>query len=329
MKTVISAVQPTGSLHIGNYLGSIQRWLSFQDKYKCFFSIVDLHAMTASFPATQLFKEHIYHVLSVYLASGLDSNKVVIFQQSDVSCHAELFWILSCFTQLGKLNRMTQFKDKSGKNKEKACLGLYSYPVLMAADILLYDANIVPVGEDQLQHIELTNDIVASFNHKYSEEIFCKVEALLPTVTKRIMSLRNGTKKMSKSDISDMTRINLTDSKELIKSKILKAKTDMMENLEENLENRPEIRNLLNLFSAFSGKSILDIQSSYNSKGFKALKEDLADLIIAKIVPISLKIQHYLSDKAFLDEVLRDGSIKASFVAEKKLKTIKQVIGVK
>jgi len=328
MKTVISGVQPTGNLHIGNYLGSIARWKSFQDEYNCIFPIVDLHAITAGLPERSEFRNNIYKTLSVYLASGLDPKKTVIFQQSSVPTHTELYWILSSVVQMGKLNRMTQFKDKSGKNKEKASLGLYAYPVLMASDILLYNADVVPVGEDQLQHIELTNDIVASFNHKYNDEVFKKVEPILMRTTKRIMSLRDGTKKMSKSDSSDMTRINLIDSEEEIRKKIMKAKTDELSDIETDLSKRPEINNLLNIFISFSGKTGEEIQAEYKNKGFKAFKEDLANIIVEKIKPLSEEINGYYNDKSYLDNVLSEGAARANELSEKQMQKVKQIIGM-
>lgn len=328
MKNIISAVQPTGNLHIGNYLGSIVRWKSFQDKYNCIFPIVDLHAITAGLPERSEFRNNIYKTLSVYLATGLDPKKAIIFQQSAVPAHAELFWILSNVVQIGKLNRMIQFKDKSGKNKEKACLGLYSYPVLMAADIMLYNTDIVLVGEDQLQHIELTNDIIASFNHKYNEDVFQKVEPLLMRSTKRIMSLRNAENKMSKSDTSDMTRINLTDSEDFIRSKIMKAKTDRLDDIETDLENRPEVNNLLNIFAAFSGQEKKEIQKTFKNLGFKKFKEELTTIIIDNISPLSKEIKSYFEDKSYLETVLSDGASRANEHADARMKEVKHIVGM-
>lgn len=328
MKIVVSGVQPTGNLHIGNYLGSIARWKSFQDEYNCIFPIADLHAITTKLPERNEFKNNIYKTLAVYLASGLDPKKTIIFQQSAIPNHTELFWILSSVVQIGKLNRMTQFKDKSGKNKEKSSLGLYSYPVLMAADIILYNANIVPIGEDQLQHIELTNDIVNSFNYKYDDNIFKTVEPILMRNTRRIMSLRDGTVKMSKSDISDMSRINLTDSEEIIRKKIMKAKTDQLDDITTNLDSRPEINNLLNIFAALSGKNNDDIQKQFNNTGFKQFKESLADLIIATISPLSKNIKEYYEDKSYLDNILSEGAARASEIADKQTKKVKHIIGM-
>jgi tryptophanyl-tRNA synthetase len=327
MKKIISGIQPTGTIHIGNFLGSINNWKNFQDSYECFFPIVDLHALTAEIPNPKDLKQNIYTAAAVYIASGIDPEKSIIFKQSDVSYHCELFWLLSCFTQIGKLNRMTQFKDKSGNNKEKAGLGLYSYPVLMAADILLYNTDIVPVGHDQLQHLELTNSIAASFNSKYGIEYFKKIEPYILESTKRIMSLRDGTKKMSKSEPSDMSRINITDDAELINKKIMKAKTDSIEGFKIDIENRPETKNLLNLFSCFSDRKIEDIQNEYDSLGNKKFKEDLSKLIISKIEPISSRVTELLNDTSYLDSVLASGAEKANKIAFSNIQKIKQIMG--
>jgi len=327
MKNIISGIQPTGNLHIGNYLGTLAKWHKFQDQYNCFFPIVDLHAITAGFIDSKQFKENIYKTLATYLATGLDPEKSIIFQQSAIVEHTELFWILSNVARIGKLNRMTQFKAKSDK-QPSASLGLYAYPVLMAADIILYNTDIVPVGEDQIQHIELTNDIIASFNHIFNGNFLKTVEPLLQKNTKRIMSLEDGANKMSKSEISDMSRINLTDSADLINKKILKAKTDQYNNLHENLANRPEIQNLLNIFCAFSNEDKKTIQNQYANKGFKIFKEDLSTLVIEHIVPIGKSIKEYYNDKYFLDNVLKTGKTKAKEYAERKIKNIKKIINI-
>ena len=327
MKRVISAVQPTGNITIGNYLGAINNWKVFQDKYECFFSVVDLHSLTAGVTDPNILRENTYKALAVYIASGIDPEKSVLFKQSSVSSHSELFWILSCFTQMGKLNRMTQFKDKAGKNKEKASLALYAYPVLMAADILLYDADIIPVGEDQLQHLELANDIVRSFNSRYSIEHFKRIEPYLLKSTKRVMSLRDGSKKMSKSDPSDMSRINLTDDKALIQKKIMKAKTDDVLGFGD-LENRLEMRNLVAIFASFSDKSEEEIAGYYDSLGNKQFKTDLSELLIDKISPIANEVTRLLADKGFLDNVFANGAEKAKIVAEKNMQRVRSLIGI-
>lgn len=327
MKIVVSAAQPTGSLHLGNYLGSIKNWIDLEAKYQCFFPIVDLHAITANTCSAKDLKANIYNTLALYLASGLDHKKSFIYKQSDISMHAELFWLLSCSTQIGKLNRMIQFKDKAGKNKEKASLGLYAYPVLMAADILLYKADLVPVGEDQKQHIELTNDIAKSFNSQYGVNYFSEVETLFSSESKRIMSLRDGQKKMSKSDESDNSRINLTDEDEVIRKKIAKAKTDVNPNLTGDLVNREELKNLLSIYSSLSKKTIIELQLEYQNCGFKKLKEDLAEICINKISPIREKAKILLNDKTYLDVILKDSASLVNEIASKNLKEIKDIIG--
>ena len=328
MQTIISGIQPTGNLHLGNYLGTLAKWSEYQTEYQCFFPIVDLHAITAGFIDKNIFKNNIYHSLAAYLAAGLDPNKSIIFQQSNIAEHCELFWILSNIVQMGKLNRMTQFKSKSPKNQQHAVLGLYAYPVLMAADILLYNADLVPVGEDQIQHLELTNDIIDSFNHHYQEDIFKNIQPLLQNNSKRIMSLRNGKNKMSKSEESDMSRINLTDSKELIHKKILKAKTDQYDNLDQDLDKRPETQNLLNIFTSLTKESELDIQNQYRSQGFKKFKEDLAEIVIQHITPLGQAMNEYVQDKNYLNNILENGKSKAGEYAERNLNNIKNIIGM-
>jgi tryptophanyl-tRNA synthetase len=328
MQTIISGIQPTGNLHLGNYLGTLAKWSDFQEEYKCFFPIVDLHAITAGFINKGDFKNNIYKSLATYLSTGLNPNKSVIFQQSNIAEHSELFWILSNIAQMGKLNRMTQFKSKSPKNQQHAVLGLYAYPVLMAADIILYNADLVPVGEDQIQHIELTNDIIDSFNHHYQDNILKNPQPLLQKNCKRIMSLKNGSNKMSKSAESDMSRINLSDSKELISKKILKAKTDQYDNLDQDLDKRPEIQNLLNIFTSLTQKSESDIQNDYRIKGFQKFKQDLAEIIIQHITPIGQAIDEYYDDKSYLDSILENGKSKAGEYAERNLNNIKNIIGM-
>jgi len=328
MKTIISGIQPTGNLHLGNYLGTLAKWNEYQTEYKCFFPIVDLHAITAGFINKETFKNNIYKSLAAYLATGLDPKKSIIFQQSNIAEHCELFWILSNIAQMGKLNRMTQFKSKSPENQQHAVLGLYAYPVLMAADIILYNADLVPVGEDQIQHIELTNDIIGSFNHHYQENILKNIQPLLQNSSKRIMSLRNGENKMSKSEESDMSRINLTDSKELIHKKILKAKTDLYYNLDQDLDKRPETQNLVNIFSSLTKESEIDIQKQYRSQGLKKFKQDLAEIIIEHITPIGKAMNEYYNDKNYLDNILSNGKSKASEYAERNLNNIKNIIGM-
>ncbi len=327
MSIIVSAIQPTGNIHLGNYLGSIKNWIDLDKQGQCFFSIADLHSITVNLDNTDFLQENSYNSLATYLACGLDEKKSVLFKQSDIPYHSELFWLLSCFCQIGKLNRMIQFKDKAGRDKEKASLGLYAYPILMASDILLYNADIVPIGEDQLQHIELANQIVASFNHKYKQYFFKKIEPQLNNSSKRIMSLRNGNNKMSKSDNSDMSRINLSDNNDLIIKKIQKAKTDDQQGF-DNLENRPEIKNLVNLYFSFAkNMSVVDIQERYNDLGNQKFKKDLADIIINEIEPISNKIKDLMKNKDFLDKIFLNGKEKAEKIALGNINKIKTIMG--
>jgi tryptophanyl-tRNA synthetase len=327
MVTLLSAIQPTGNIHIGNYLGSITKWIELQKKYNSIFSIVDLHALTNHSNQENIYANSL-KTLAIYIASGINPDHALIFRQSDVPAHCELFWIINCITQIGKLNRMTQFKEKTGKNKEQANLGLYNYPILMAADIMLYKATKIPVGEDQRQHIELTNEIIQSFNYKYKTEYFTKIDIIIDENNKRIMSLRDGSKKMSKSDISEYSRINIFDSDDQIKAKIMKAKTDLDIDLTINIESRPEINNLLKIFSAFSNKSFSKIQDEYNNYGHKKLKTDLADIIISKLSPIRKKALSLLDDKIYLEKILENNAAKANDIADKNIKEIKKIIGI-
>lgn len=327
MKNVISGIQPTGQIHIGNYLGSLKNWVKLQDEHKCFFTIVDLHAITAKHEVREKLRENILLTAATYLACGIDPQKSCIFQQSDVCSHAELFWILSCVTGIGKLNRMTQFKDKSGKDKQKASLGLYAYPILMAADILIYNADLVPVGDDQMQHLELTNDIAASFNAKYEVDYFKQAAPLVTEGTKRIMSLRDGTNKMSKSDISEMTRICLTDSDDEIVSKIKKAKSDSIECLNDNVGSRPELKNLLTIYAGFADISFADAALEFSGKNFVALKVALADLLVSKISLIRNQIFEIFEDKTYLQNVLTSAAANAREQSEINLLEIKKIIG--
>ena len=326
-KLVFSGVQPTGNLHLGNYLGAIKNWVDLQNERECIFCIVDLHAITVAENRKKL-KEHSMEVAAAYIASGINPEKSKIFTQSNVSQHSELAWILGCHTPIGWLNRMTQFKDKAGKNKEKAPLGLYSYPVLMAADILLYKSNFVPVGEDQKQHLELSRDIAQGFNRFYESDFFPIPEPLILGVATRVMSLKDGKKKMSKSDPSDQSRINLTDDQDEIRRKIRKAKTDSLpfpENIED-LKNRPEVNNLTNIFCSMSDQKIENIINIYSGKDFRQFKEDLSEVVINKISKISNEMKKLLSEKVFLESILQNGSLEAKQIAEKNLDEIKDLI---
>ena len=321
----ISGIQATGSIHLGNYLGAIRHWVNMQDDYECFYFLADLHAITVPQDPNDL-RNAVYNTTAALLASGLDTKRVTIFAQSDVKEHAELGWILNCMTPIGWLKRMTQFKDKAGKDQESASCGLFSYPVLMAADILLYNANFVPVGEDQKQHIELTRDIAGSVNRKFDRELLIVPEPLIQGATTRVKSLRDGNKKMSKSDPSDQSRINLADSRDDIISKLKKAKTDSIEYISYN-ETRPEIANLLAIFSEFSGKSIASIVAEYEGCGFAKFKGDLAELVAEKLSPITKRYNELTNDKAYLREVLLEGKGRATDVASKTVAKVKDAFG--
>jgi tryptophanyl-tRNA synthetase len=290
---------------------------------------VDLHAITVNQDPNQL-KNNIRETVATFIASGIDPKKSIIFNQSKVSAHSEAAWILSCTARLGWLNRMTQFKEKAGKDKEKASIGLYSYPVLMAADILLYDSTHVPVGNDQKQHLELCRDIAQKFNNDFKVDDFFKIpEPLIKKEFSRIMSLKDGLKKMSKSEISDLSRINLTDDKDTIANKIKKAKTDALPlpSTIEELEKRPEAKNLIGIFSSLSGLNLENSLNEFSGKNFSNFKENLSQLLIEKIIPISLRIKELLNDHNYLDSILTDGYKKADKIASEKVKKIHEIIG--
>ena len=330
-KKIFSGVQPSGNLHLGNYLGAIKNFveLSNEEKNHCIFCVVDLHAITVNQDPKQL-KNNIRETVATFIASGIDPKKSIIFNQSKVSAHSEAAWILSCTARLGWLNRMTQFKEKAGKDKEKASIGLYSYPVLMAADILLYDSTHVPVGNDQKQHLELCRDIAQKFNNDFNVDDFFKIpEPLIKKEFSRIMSLKDGLKKMSKSEISDLSRINLTDDQDTIVNKIKKAKTDALPlpSTIEELEKRPEAKNLIGIFSSLSGLTLENSLNEFSGKNFSNFKENLSQLLIEKIIPISLKIKELLNDHNYLDSILADGHKKADKIASQKVKKIHEIIG--
>ena len=330
-KKIFSGVQPSGNLHLGNYLGAIKNFVELQNEKntECVYCIVDLHAITVKQDSKEL-RKNIRETLATFIASGLDSKKSIIFNQSSVPAHAEGAWILSCVARMGWLSRMTQFKEKAGKDKEKASVGLYAYPVLMAADILLYDTTHVPVGDDQKQHLELCRNIAQRFNNDFQSPNFLKVpEPLIQKYFSRIMSLKDGTKKMSKSDPSDLSRINLTDDKDQIINKIRKAKTDTMPmpNKEENLKNRPEVSNLLEIFSSLSNQSVEKSKNEFSGKNFSDFKEKLSNLLVEKIEPISKEVKRLLNDEKHLDGILLEGSEKANEFASKKIKEMKKIIG--
>ena len=330
-KKIFSGVQPTGNLHLGNYLGAIKNFVSLNnnDENECIFCVVDLHAITVS-QDPAILRENIRETVATFIASGIDPKKSIIFNQSRVSAHSEAAWILSCIARMGWLNRMTQFKEKAGKDKEKASVGLYSYPILMAADILLYDSTHVPVGNDQKQHLELCRDIAQKFNNDYRADNFFKVpEPLIQKEFSRIMSLKDGSKKMSKSESSDLSRINLTDEKDQIINKIKKAKTDSLpipSSLIE-LNNRPEARNLIGIYSSLANSTLESSIQNFSGKNFSEFKKGLSEILIDKISPISDEIKRLLSDKSYLDKILEDGYKKADNIASKKIKKIHDIVG--
>ena len=330
-KKIFSGVQPTGNLHLGNYLGAIKNFvdLNNNDTNECIFCVVDLHAITVKQDPKEL-KKNIRETVATFIASGIDPKKSIIFNQSGVAAHSEGAWILSCVARMGWLNRMTQFKEKAGKDKEKASIGLYSYPVLMAADILLYDSTHVPVGDDQKQHLELCRDIAQKFNNDFGVENFLKVpEPLIQKEYSRIMSLKDGSKKMSKSELSDLSRINLTDDKDQIINKIKKAKTDplqMPKNIKE-LEGRPEVQNLLGIYSSLNNLALENSIERFMGKNFSEFKEELSELLVNKIMPISEEIKKLLKDQSYLDSILLDGVEKANKIASKKIKNLKEIVG--
>jgi tryptophanyl-tRNA synthetase len=330
MKRVLSGIQPTGNLHLGNYLGAIKNFVSMQNSYECFYMLADLHAITVRVEPKDL-KENILSTAAAFLASGLDEKKNIIFSQSSVRAHSELSWILNCTARVGWLNRMTQFKEKAGSNKEKVSVGLYTYPVLMAADILVYQATHVPVGEDQKQHLELCRDIAIKFNNDYGKDFFNIPEPIIPDISARVMSLRDGLKKMSKSDESDLSRINLTDSKEQIVQKIKKAKTDS-EPINEDIFNekskRFEAQNLISIYADLKSESYKKILSQFEGKNFSEFKKDFTDLLIEYISPISDKIDLLRKNEDHLLKILKDGQEKASNVADKTMKDVKNIIGL-
>ena len=330
-KKIFSGVQPTGNLHLGNYLGAIKNFvkLNNDDENDCVFCVVDLHAITIKQDPKEL-RNNIRETVATFIACGINPEKSIIFNQSTVPAHSEATWLLSCVARMGWLNRMTQFKEKAGKDKEKASIGLYSYPILMAADILLYDATHVPVGEDQKQHLELCRDIAQKFNNDFGVDDFFQVpEPLIQKEFSRIMSLKDGTKKMSKSELSDLSRINLTDNKDLIINKIKKAKTDPLplpSNVNE-LNERPEAKNLLGIYSSITNSTIEQTVNEFNGKNFSEFKDKLSQVLVEKINPISREIKKLINDKGFLDKILFDGHKKANKIASDKVKKMQEIVG--
>ena len=330
-KKIFSGVQPTGNLHLGNYIGAIKNFVDLQNQEgnECVYCVVDLHAITTK-QDPKILKDNIRETTAAFLASGIDPKKSIIFNQSLVPAHSEGSWILGCVARMGWLNRMTQFKEKAGKDKEKASVGLYIYPVLMTADILLYDATHVPVGEDQKQHLELSRDIAQKFNLDFNAQNFLRApEPLIQKNFSRIMSLKDGTTKMSKSDPSDLSRINLNDNKDQIVNKIKKAKTDndTLPSDEKSLSQRPEAENLLGIYSSLSDQSLKDSINEFSGKNFSEFKKKLADLVIEKILPISDEINKLQKDNSFIDSVLKEGGERANIIASKKVEELKRIIG--
>lgn len=329
MDRIFSGVQPTGNLHLGNYLGAIRNFVDLQNKYECIYCVVDLHAITVWQEPKKL-ASNTREVTASFLAAGINPESSIIFNQSQVFAHAQLAWIFNCVARLGWLNRMTQFKEKAGKQRENASVGLYAYPNLMAADILTYKANHVPVGEDQKQHLELTRSIAQKFNNDFGVEFFPEVEPLIIGEATRVMSLRDGSKKMSKSDISDQSRITFTDTEDEISRKIRRAKTDpeVLPMDIRGLKSRPEAANLVGIFAALSGQTSSEVLKDFGGRGFGDFKPELADLAIEKLAPISSEMRRLLADPGHIDAVLADGAERARAIADPILAEITEIVGL-
>ena len=329
---VLSGMQPTGNLHLGNYLGAMVNWVKMQDTHETLFCVVDMHAITQ--PASvwggpAVLRKSTLEVAAAYIAAGIDPKKSVLFNQSRVHEHAELAWVFNCVARLGWLNRMTQFKEKAGKDRENASVGLYDYPVLMAADILIYHATHVPVGEDQKQHLELCRDIAIKFNNDFGVEFFPVTEPVIMGPATRVMSLRDGTKKMSKSDPSDLSRINLTDSADDIAKKIRKAKTDAdgLPSEADGLKGRAEAENLVGIYAALAGETADGVLKQFGGGQFSAFKNALADLAVAKLSPINARMNQLLADQSYVEQVLADGAARASAIAAPIMQDVKKIVG--
>ena len=334
---VFSGVQPTGNLHLGNYLGAIKRFVELQSRYECIYCVVDLHAITVWQDPAELPKA-IREVTAAFIACGIDPKKHIVFNQSQVAEHAELAWVFNCVARLGWLNRMTQFKEKAGKDRENASVGLYAYPTLMAADILVYRATHVPVGEDQKQHLELSRDVAQKFNNDFGESIrthgfgdafFPLPEPVITGEATRVMSLRDGTKKMSKSDASDQSRINLTDDADAIAQKVRRAKTDPepLPSEEKGLETRPEADNLVGIYAALADTTRAAVLKQFGNAQFSTFKNALTELAVAKLSPINSEMKRLLADPASIDAVLKDGSARAQKLAGETMKAVKDIVG--
>ena len=329
-KRVFSGVQPTGNLHLGNYLGAIKNFVDLQNKFECIYCIVDLHAITNRQNPKEL-KSNILETTASFIASGLNPEKNIIFNQASVAAHSELAWIFNCVARIGWLDRMTQFKEKAGANKENASVGLLVYPNLMAADILIYKATHVPVGEDQKQHLELTRDIAKKFNNDFKcENYFPIVEPLIPKEISRVMSLRDGKKKMSKSDKSDYSRINLKDNKDLIDKKIKKAKTDaaFIPYVVNELKNRDEAANLISIYAGINSIGVEQVLKEFGGKNFSTFKSKLSESIIERICPIGKEVKKLLQDQGYLNDILEKGVKRANLIAKTNLKEIYKIIGL-
>jgi tryptophanyl-tRNA synthetase len=329
MERVFSGAQPTGNLHLGNYLGAIRNWVELQKQYECIFCVVDMHAITVWQDPKEL-RSNIRELAASMIASGIDPENQVLFNQSQVSAHAELAWIFNCVARIGWMNRMTQFKEKAGKHRENASLGLYAYPSLMAADILAYKATHVPVGEDQKQHLELARDIALKFNTDYGVEgFFPQPEPLILGPATRVMSLRDGSKKMSKSDASDMSRINMTDDAETLAKKIRKAKTDPEPLPSEiaGLEGRPEAKNLITIYAALTDSTVDAVLSEHGGTQFSGFKQALTDVVVQNLAPITEEMARLKADPAYIDQVLAKGAERANAIAQPILKEVKEIVG--
>ena len=338
---VLSGMQPTGNLHLGNYLGAMLNWIKMQETHETLYCVVDLHAITQAvsvWGGPQVLRKAILDVTAAYIACGLDPKKSIIFNQSQVAEHAELAWVFNCVARLGWLDRMTQFKEKAGKDKERASVGLYDYPVLMAADILVYKGTHVPVGEDQKQHLELARDIAQKFNNDYARQVaaagfpdgfFPQPEPVIMGPATRVMSLRDGTKKMSKSDASDLSRINMTDDADTILGKIKKATTDPnpLPESAEGLKGRPEVENLVGIYSATSGRSVDDVLKEFGGKGFGVFKPALAELLAAQLGPIAAEMRRLNADPGAIDAILKEGAEKARAIGAPIMAEVRDVVG--
>ena len=326
---VFSGIQPSGDLHLGNYLGALRRFVGFQDRFETVYCIVDLHAITVWQDPAALARAT-RELAAAYIACGIDPERAILFNQSQVPGHAQLAWVFNCVARIGWLNRMTQFKDKAGKDREAASAGLYVYPNLMAADILLYHATHVPVGEDQKQHVELTRDIAAKFNHDYGVDFFPLPEPVIEGAATRVMSLRDGSKKMSKSDPSDQSRINLTDGADAIAQKIRRARTDPepLPETVEGLAERPEARNLVNIYAALSGRTGAEVVAEFAGRNFSEFKPALADLAVAQLAPISARMSELMADTAEIDRILGRGAERAAEIAEPVIAGTYDIVGM-